>query len=250
MFVKKIFHHVWPEMKKYKVSFFLVFISYGIASLLDNIVKPYLYKIIIDSIAYPGDHALILGYIMYLAFWCVAVIFLHQIFYRIGDYSNAYFESKVMKELYDHAFDKLLLHSYTFFSNNFSGSIVAKTKRFVRAFEVLQDILSFQVWFSVVNIGGILVVLFIKIPLMGWLFLTWSITYIFITFIFTKKKVVFDIERAAADSSVTANLADVITNIVNIKIFSGNKTEKSRFRTVTIDEEKKRRRTWFFGNFQ
>ena len=246
----RILSYIWPQMKKYKASFFLVFFGFGIAILLDNILKPYIYKEIIDSIAGGGDYSLILIQITRLALFCAAIILIHQIFYRIGDYANAYFESKVMKELYDFTFDKLLLHSYSFFSNNFSGSIVAKTKRFTKSFEVFQDILSFQIWFSIVNICGILFVLFLKIPLMGYVFLAWSFIYMLITFLFTKKKIILDMKKSAADSVITGNLADAITNILNIKIFSGVKKEQNRFRLVTVDEEEKRRKAWYFGNLQ
>ncbi|MBI2630927.1 ABC transporter ATP-binding protein [Candidatus Nomurabacteria bacterium] len=248
--LRKIGKYVWPEVRKYRFAFFLVFFSYGLATTLDNILKPYILKEIIDSLASGGNRYLIFNNITHLAIWAVIVILIHQILYRVGDYSNAYFESKVMKELYDNTFDKLLSHSYTFFSNNFSGSLVAKTKRFVKSFEVLQDILSFQVWFSLVNIGGILIILFFKIPFIGFVFLIWSVFYIFSTFLFTRKKIIFDMQKAAADSHVTANLADVITNILNIKIFTGVKMEKSRFRSVTLDEEEKRRKSWYFGNLQ
>ena len=149
-------------MKKYKVSFLLVFLAYGAGTLLDNIFKPYIYKEVIDSITSAGNHDLIFAHITQLAIFYVGIVLFQNIGYRIGDYANAYFESKVMKELYDHTFDNLLKHSYSFFSNNFSGSIVAKSKRLVRSFETLQDILSYQVWFSIVNFVGIFVVLFIK----------------------------------------------------------------------------------------
>ena len=237
-------------MKKYRLSFFIVFFAYGVATLLDNILKPYIYKEIIDSIVSGSDANLILARIINFALWVALIILTHQVLYRVGDYANAYFESKTMKGLYDYTFDKLLMHSYSFFSNNFSGSIVAKTKRFARSFEIFQDTLSFQIWFSLVNIAGILFVLFIKVPLLGFIFLAWSIIYIFITVLFTRKKIVFDVRKAAADSVVTGKLADVLTNILNIKIFSGRREEREKFRLVTTDEETKRREAWYFGNLQ
>src|SRR3989344_9630349 len=247
---RKIFKYVWPQMKKYRLSFFIVFFAYGVATLLDNILKPYIYKEIIDSIVSGSDANLILARIINFALWVALIILTHQVLYRVGDYANAYFESKTMKGLYDYTFDKLLMHSYSFFSNNFSGSIVAKTKRFARSFEIFQDTLSFQIWFSLVNIAGILFVLFIKVPLLGFIFLAWSIIYIFITVLFTRKKIVFDVRKAAADSVVTGKLADVLTNILNIKIFSGRREEREKFRLVTTDEETKRREAWYFGNLQ
>jgi ATP-binding cassette subfamily B protein len=162
----------------------------------------------------------------------------------------SFFESRVMKKLYDFAFAKLLNHSYHFFSSNFSGSIIAKSKRFSKQFETLMDILSFQIWFSIVTTAGILIVLFYKIPILAWIFLGWAILYLLITFLFIRKKIQFDVEEAAADSVVTGKFSDAIINILNIKIFSSDKFEKEKFYQVTDDEEKKRLKAWYFGNFQ
>ncbi len=247
---KRILAYLWPEVRKHKLSFFFVFLSYGIAIVFDSILKPYVYKEVVDSISSRGDPNEILSRVTFLAIIFVGIITVYFIFYRAGDYANAYFESKVMKGLYDKAFDKLLLHSYTFFSNTFSGSIVARVKRFSRSFEVLQDVLSFQIWFSFVSITGILVVLFFNLPVFGFIFLGWALVYIFITFLFLRKKVKLDMQKATADSLVTALLSHSITNILNIKIFSGNNREKNKFYASTLDEEKKRLKAWFYGNFQ
>ncbi len=232
------------------MSFFAVFAGYGIAVILDNLIKPFLYRGIIDYLAQAGPKDAIITHVFYLFFGSAVIILVHNVFYRLGDYANSYFESKVMKRLYDATFNKLLFHSYSFFANNFAGGLVAKTKRFVRGFETLQDILSFQIWFSFINVIGILIVLFIQIPTLGFIFLGWSFLYVGITALFIKRKVGLDIQEAAADSVVTSHLADSITNILNIKIFSGGEMEKDRFATVTDDEEKKRKRSWYFGNFQ
>ena len=155
-----------------------------------------------------------------------------------------------MKRLYDSTFENLLKHSYHFFSNNFSGSIIAKSKRFVKQFETFTDILSFQIWFSIVILIGVLFIFFFKSPLLAYIFLGWSVLYILITFLFIRKKIYYDTQEAAADSLVTARLSDAILNILNIKIFSSDKKEEKSFAIVTADEENKRRKAWYFGNFQ
>lgn len=56
--------------------------------------------------------------------------------------------------------------------------------------------------------------------------------------------------EAEADSHMTGSLADAITNVLSIKIFSAERKEQAHYEKVTADEEIKRRRAWFFGNFQ
>ncbi|MFZ1020080.1 MAG: ABC transporter ATP-binding protein [Minisyncoccia bacterium] len=237
-------------MKKYWLSFSLIFIFYTIGIIFDNILKPLVFKAIIDLFSSGLARDFILHQVMYLFLVICFILIVQNIGYRIGDFTTAHFESKVMKRLYDFTFAKLLQHSYNFFSNNFSGSLIAKSRRFVNQFETLMDIVSFQIWFSFVTITSILIVLFLKIPPLAWAFLIWSGFYILIIFLFMRKKIIYDAQEAAADSFVTGRFSDAITNILNIKIFSSNKIEENNFKIITEDEENKRRRAWFFANFQ
>lgn len=246
----RILHYLWPHEKKHLLSLSLVLSAYAIGVIFDSLLKPLIFKQIIDLFSSGLDRNFVLNQALYLAVITCIIILFYNIAYRVGDYSASYFQSKVMKRLYDFTFENLLKHSYHFFSNNFSGSIIAKAKRFTRSFETLSDIIFFQIWFSAVNLVGIFFVLLGKASFLAYIFLGWSIFYIFVTLLFVRKKIRYDIAEAAADSSVTGYFSDAILNILNIKIFSGNKKEEKSFKLVTKDQEIKQRQAWYFGNFQ
>lgn len=246
----RILYYLWPQMKKHWVSLVLIFVGYTLGTVFDNILKPLVFKEIIDLFSSGLPRDIILSQSLYFFVIICGIIIIHNIGFRIGDFSVSHFESKVMKHLYDFTFERLLQHSYHFFSNKFSGSLIAKSKRFTRSFEALMDILSFQIWFSFVNLTSVLIVFFLKIPILAYVFLGWSIFYIFITFLFIRQKIKRDINEAAADSVVTGRFSDAIVNILNIKIFSTDKKEQDNFKLITQDEENKRRSAWQFANFQ
>lgn len=247
---RRILYYLWPHIRKHWVAFSLIFLGYGLGVILEGIIKPLLFKGIIDSLSLGLAKDIILSQVMSLFFLICINVIMHNVAFRAGDYATAYFESKVMKRLYDFTFERLLKHSYHFFSNNFSGSIIAKSRRFTRSFEALADIFSFQIWFSFVTLSGILIILFLKAPLLAFIFLGWTLLYTLIIFLFIRKKLSYDTAEAAADSLVTGRLADNILNILNIKIFSSDKKEELDFKSITGDEEEKRRKAWFFANFQ
>ncbi len=95
-----------------------------------------------------------------------------------------------------------------------------------------------------------MVILFLKIPVLAYAFLIWSVLYVFITLLFIRKKIAYDTQEAAADSFVTGRFSDAILNVLNIKIFSSDRKEGINFKSITDDEERKRRRAWYFANFQ
>ncbi len=246
----RIFHYLWPQAKKHRVSLVLVLFAYGVGVALDALLKPLIFKQIIDLFSSSENREIVLHQALYFAAITCVVIFFYNIAYRVGDYSASYFQSKVIKRLYDLTFENLMKHSYHFFSNNFSGSIIAKAKRFARSFEVLSDIIFFQIWFSLITLIGVFIILFFKTQLLAYIFLGWSLFYIGVTLLFVRKKIKYDIAEAAADSMVTGRFSDAILNILNIKIFSSNKKEEQSFRLVTKDQEIKQRNAWNFSNFQ
>ena len=92
---KNIFKYIGPQVKIYKTSFFIMIFAYTLGIIFDSIVKPYLYKDIIDTLSSSGNKEIIFNQGMhFVSLLCVSMI-LHNIGYRIGDYSNSYFQSKV-----------------------------------------------------------------------------------------------------------------------------------------------------------
>jgi ATP-binding cassette subfamily B protein len=246
----RILYYIWPHIRKYKINCYLLFFWYAVGIVFDSIINPYLYKEIFDTLSSGGNPDIILPKVIHFGLFIVVSVIVYNIGYRMGDFTNSYIQSNIMKELHNSAFERLLKHSYNFFSNNFSGSIVAKAKRFTKSFETLADIVTYQIFFSIITITGISIVLFIKAPILALIFIVWSFLYVFISFLFIRKKVFYDMKEAEADSSVTAHLSDAILNVLNIKIFGADKKEKERFQAITEDEEKKRRKSWYYGNFQ
>ena len=92
-------------MKKHWVSLLLVFIGYSVGIIADSIIKPYLYKEIIDVMSSGLPKEIIFSKVLGLAYILCIVIAIYLIGYRTGDFSNAYMESKVMKRLYDFSFE-------------------------------------------------------------------------------------------------------------------------------------------------
>lgn len=178
------------------------------------------------------------------------VIFLYSTLFRLADYSIAYSQSKAAKDLADDAFARVSRHSYHFFSSNFSGSLVAKIRRYLRAFEEIYDQIIFTIWMKGLGLVFAFAVLTYFSPMLGIIFLIWFTLFVAISIPFIRIKIKKDILTAEADSRVTARLSDVITNILNVKIFSASEKEILSFAETTADEEKKRRDAWYFQNLQ
>ena len=155
-----------------------------------------------------------------------------------------YFQSINMADLSKVCFNHLQKHSYAYFSNNFTGSIVKKTKSFVNAFEVLLDQLFFELIPAGVTIAVITIVLGRVNIFLGLGMLLWNIIFMIINWIFTKYKMKYDIQRSEAETSTSSFLADTVTNNTNIKLFNGYKKEYDGYSELAVNLHKIRRFTW------
>ena len=247
---KLIFKYYWPHIKKYKKSGILAFIGYGLGTLALDAGAPLLYTRIIDTVSSSEDRSAAAGTLISALLMLGAVIFAYNLFYRAADYAMAFCQSHIGKNIADDAFSRLQTHSYDFFSNSFTGALVARVKRYVDAFETIHDQIVFTIWMHGLRlILGICVLAWFA-PILGGIFFVWLVLYTTITILFAKKKIKRDLLETEANSKVTANLADVITNILNVKMFSSQKKESAIFAKATDLEQRRLKDALYFQNIQ
>lgn len=236
---------------KYKWSFYLTFVFYAVRVFLSSVLKAVYFKKIIDIISGPVlAKNVVTSELIYLVIVNILIIFGDYICSRLGAWTMVYSQSNIMRELTDYSFNKIIKNSYGFFSNHFTGSLVTKSRRFVRAFEVMHDTTVWNFWTTFIVLIGIFVVLFIQAPLIAFVFAVWVLFYLIVISFFIKKRMMYDITKAEADSRVGGRLADVFSNIFALKVFSATDSEKTSFKEVSSGEEKHRNKAWSFGNIQ
>jgi len=250
MNIKTILKYYWPHLKRYKKTVLLLFISYAGAIVMADILVPLLYKRIVDLVSTTSSPALISGELFQILIFLGIFLFLYQTLFRVGDFAISYSQSRALKDVADDAFERLQNHSYAFFSNTFSGSVVARVRRYVNAFETIYDQVAFTLWLGGLQLLFAIAVLLWISPLLAGIFFIWLVLYVFVTFFFVRKKIKKDIAKAAANSKVTGVLSDVIANILNVKMFASRKRELASFSEVTREEEKARIDAWTFNVYQ
>ncbi len=248
---KRTIFYIKPVIAKYKWQFFIIFILHAFRNITSTILSPIFYKNIINTVSNTGVDRISLSSSLYKNILFIIVLLpIGWVLGRTTQYIISNFQSKVIKDLHDFSFKKLHGHSYMFFADNFSGSLVNKSRKFVRSFEVMHDIIVDNFWTSIVIFISIFIVFFIEAPKIALVFVFMSVIYISIIFFISRKKVEYDIREAAADSKVTGALADTITNSISIKAFASFNKEVGNFKEVTQEDYKFRSESWNFGNKQ
>ncbi len=182
-----------------------------------------------------------------LALFVVSLTVFEMIMWRINDFTFIFRSRESLKELERRTFDRLIGHSYEFFSNSFSGSIVTQFNRFLRSYQELEKVILFETYTLVINILSSIIVLLFIAPELAYYLIVWVIIFLTSVIYLTRKKSKYTRIEAEADSNVTGRVADVLANIMTVKTFGRSDFEKNEFKKISQERSDKRRKAWIFG---
>ena len=147
---------------------------------------------------------------------------------RIQTFSIVHLESHVMADLFATAFEYLVGHSYNFFISHFTGSLVHRVNKFVRAFEGMFDCFMLQFFPTFLYVVGAVSILFLRNHTLGIILGVWVVCFVAFQIFVSRLRQPLRVARAEEDSKVTGTLSDAIANHMSILFFSGARHEGRR----------------------
>lgn len=216
---KRVLKGLYHEVTKYPFTALIILFGVAASSAFD-VIAPIFYKRFFDLFTVtPAEGT------FKVALSILATIFiikgLSWLFLRIAFIPNAAFDARIMANLTNKAFSKLMRHSPMFFSNSFSGALVRKIGRLDRTFETIwQNLIQICVPI-VVSMTGIILVVYWRSPLIALIFGVWMVFFVYANYVIFRWKFKHDIKRSLADTKLTGALSDAITNSTNVQLFSG-----------------------------
>ena len=217
-------------------------VIYLLSVVAGSIIAPLFYKGIIDSLAL-RDHAAIMQF-----FWFMLAANACQLgLGRLYEHANGYILSRSMAKTASYSLSKLTEHSYQFFVDHFAGSLVNKARKFVNAYEQMSDILITEFLYAAVTIVGIVIILCKTSLTLASAAIGWFIIFALTLYLFTKKRLPLEKQRGEIESKVTGVLSDIITNVLNLKIFSSKKKEEKYFDGWLESERRTRLSAWRYA---
>lgn len=243
--VRHIVKTYWQNMKPYRFLFFVTCIAVVVRNSIDVVMPTYWKQIFDQSNAHLGTDAF--GILAHILLVILALRLTGWAFSRFAMFTMSYFEAHAMADLKSVGFDYLMEHSHTFFANNFVGSLQQRVNKFARAYEILIDRLIMDVIPLLVQIVGVIIVVWPISHSIVYGILTLVVVFIFINYNVAKYKQPFDIASSEADSRTSGALSDAITNQTAVRLFSGFLFEQKKFREVAKDQADKTWTKWKIG---
>lgn len=235
--IRKTIRILADHVKNYRVSTGVVIV--GITGfMILRVIEPIFYKRFFNILTEGNNGVeetvtLLLTTVVFIALTRVGIVVIEG----IASYVWAYWLPKLWRDLTDTSFGYLQKHSYDFFINSFTGSLVKKVSRFVDSSERILDRTFWTLLPLLIQFTGILIVLYFVSPLVALILAIWAFLFGFGTYLFSRYKLKYDAKAAAWDSRVTARLADTITNNTTIKLFSKYRHEVKKFGAFTEEQK-------------
>jgi len=239
----KIFKTYWVSVRRYRWWAVLIIFSMVLVGILE-VITPLFYKRFFDVLTSTEDKGAVVESLTYIIFIVLALNALAWVASRVAVFINNFFQSNMMADLRHQAFSYMINHSYAFFANNFTGSLVQRVGRFARAFVRLSDRIIWNIIPLFVRIVGVFFVLWFVSQGIALILLVWVVLFLAFNYFFSIWKLKYHIERAAADSRTTGVLSDAITNQNTIQLFGGAHREIANFKLVTKDQARITKFTW------
>ncbi len=164
--------------------------------------------------------------------------------YRSWDFMMINMSVNIMKKIYLECFDYVHKHSFRFFANNFTGSLIKKINKFVGSYDMITDTITFELSPIILNLIFILIIIGFQDRRLSLIMFVWFVVYAVIQYFLYKRNYPYEIKANEQDSKISWVLSDTITNNFNIKVFSTLKREYNDFEsqiTFWSKLQKKRR---------
>lgn len=217
-------------LKSYRIGIYLLVILTFIYS-LDIIVRPYLLKIIIDTVsAHPNDSNI--ATLLYFPIMCYIVgLITINISLRLRDYIEVKIFPALKGDIVEQVTKHLALHSYKYFQNNLSGSLVNKIFNLDLQIEQIIKIVINSFLPKILSIIVSSIVLSCTNKLFAVIICIWSIIFFNISIILSKRVKVLTKVFSESRSNFVGIVSDSITNIINVNLFSRNSYEMDIIKT-------------------
>lgn len=236
----------WRESKRYPKQLYGTLVAWPLGLIAQDLILPLITAQAINKLVeiqgtgvtdyWPIFLPYIIGFIIagglgqLSAFWALTLV--------------VRLEVKVRKHMEDRIYDHLLQQSLGFHSNSFSGSLVAMATRFSSSYISIADTLVFQGTTLIVQSVLAIVIIAFFSPLIAGAMLVWTVFYTWLNLHLTKRRIHLSHQAAAADSTITAHLADSMGNISAIKAFASEAREQEAYGTKTLERAIKKRAAW------
>ena len=187
------------------------------------------------------------------AIWVLMVIFAIKLFnnsliFRIYDYAVIKLEMGMQQKLYDELFSHLHKHSYQYFVEHFSGTLVSQIRKTIWALERFTDMLTWNVLPFFLNVFLIVVIVARESRMIALGILIFIVLFSLIQYRVTNWLQPYQEKANKLDSDLGGLLSDTIGNALTVKTFAAFDREAYSFSKLNLEATSARTKQYLIFN--
>ena len=238
----------WRATWRYKWLLITAEVGAILWVLSSEIAAPFVVTRVIDRLSHAAVGSLTLADFAPFLWWYVGIRLVNIAASRVMMQPYLRLEPSAMRDLENLSYQALQRHSLAFFTDNFSGALVAKVARFTSSYQKIIETATGDFANLLYRFLAILAIIFYLNALIALVFLLWTVLFSLSVVYLHKRKMKHSEKAAAAQTLVTARLADIIANTLTIRSFARSAEEREDFEALTQKRRNLRVKAYLLGD--
>ncbi len=225
---------LWHFMKPYK-HFLFGFVFIACYWALANSMLPFILKHIIDRVFELNSnkenilHAVKYLALLYLALWIGMACVM-----RTLDWMKLQLFPSLRADIVNSMFSYLSRHSYSYYQNNFAGSLSNKISDMADGTNAILRTID-EAFAQTLGLVVATITMFVVHPIFAGIFFIWALCFIGVAYYFSKNIQLLSHIYATSKTSLVGKIVDSISNAMNMRMFARHNEEQQNIHTAVDD---------------
>lgn len=233
---RRTLHYYWQVTRRHFGLFSLLMVSTFLFVALLSYGNPYVMSLIVDKVsAGPVSSSEVLSTFGPFIIALIAINVFGQAASKLQDFAMYKLQIAASYDLATMSFDALCNQSMSFHSNRFGGTLVSQTTKFMSAYQLLLETVTFPFLPVVCSVVFTCAILAPRVPVYVAILMVLLAVYAAVSYYMYKRILHLNEKAASAQNHLSGELSDSVANILAVKTYGREAYERSLFDAANKD---------------
>lgn len=233
---RRTLHYYWQVTRRHFGLFSLLMVSTFLFVALLSYGNPYVMSLIVDKVsAGPVSSDEVFSTFGPFIIALIAINVFGQAASKLQDFAMYKLQIAASYDLATMSFDALCNQSMSFHSNRFGGTLVSQTTKFMSAYQLLLETVTFPFLPVVCSVVFTCAILAPRVPVYVAILMALLAVYAGVSYYMYKRILHLNEKAASAQNHLSGELSDSVANILAVKTYGREAYERSLFDAANKD---------------
>lgn len=233
---RRTLHYYWQVTRRHFGLFSLLMVSTFLFVALLSYGNPYVMSLIVDKVsAGPVSSDEVFSTFGPFIIALIAINVFGQAASKLQDFAMYKLQIAASYDLATMSFDALCNQSMSFHSNRFGGTLVSQTTKFMSAYQLLLETVTFPFLPVVCSVIFTCAILAPRVPVYVAILMALLAVYAGVSYYMYKRILHLNEKAASAQNHLSGELSDSVANILAVKTYGREAYERSLFDAANKD---------------